>query len=70
MTTTRTTAAALTPGMTLAGTGCTVLTRPVRDITTPAGKVELTIRTATGRVRTVTWTARGVIHVTTPEGAA
>ena len=57
------TAASLTPGMTLAGTGCTVLTRPARDLTTPTGKVEITIRTITGRVRTVTWGARTPIHV-------
>lgn len=63
MTSTRTTAGALTPGMTLAGTGCTVLTRPVRDLRTPAGKVKLTIRTLTGAVRTVTWGARTFVHV-------
>lgn len=63
MTTTRTTAGALAPGMTLAGTGCTVLTRPARDLTTPAGKVEFTIRTITGRVRRVTWGARTSVHV-------
>lgn len=59
----KTTVAALVPGMTLAGTGCTVLTRPVRDITTPAGKVELTIRTISGAIRRVTWGARTPIHV-------
>lgn len=63
MTTTPTTAAQLTPGMHLAGSGCTVLTRPVRDIGTPAGKVELTIRTATGNVRNVTWGATTRVHV-------
>ena len=62
MNTTRTTVRALAPGMTLAGTGCTVLTRPVRDLSTPAGKVELTIRTLSGVVRNVTWSARTPIN--------